>query len=240
MEMDKITSLTLPNSVGEPDIESEQGLLQENLPLVYAIVRRFMHCGAEYDDLVQLGSIGLLKAIRRFDPAYGVCFSTYAVPLIAGEIRRFLRDNSPIKYTRTVKQLSYVLQRTLSNEPNLSLTELAERFRVSEADVAAALSATQIPLSLDAERDEDGDCLHLHLSDDGHEVLTVNHLLLEFLLSGLSERERRLIRLRYLEDRTQSEVGIELGISQVQVCRLEKRILETLRERAKEKGTILG
>lgn len=240
MEKDEASFAALLQSARQQDRNAEQTLLRENLPLVYAIVRRYLHRGAEYDDLVQLGSIGLLKAIRRFDPAYGVCFSTYAVPLIAGEIRRFLRDDAPVKFTRTVKQLSYVLQRTLTSEPDLSLSELAERFHVSEADIAAAFAASNSPLSLDAERDEDGDCLHLHLSDQGHEGLTVDRLLLESLLSQLNERDRYLIRLRYLEDRTQSEVGQELGISQVQVSRLEKRILQSLRENAKEKGAIRG
>lgn len=210
------------------DADAEQRLTQANLPLVHAIARRYRERGVDYDDLVQLGSIGLLKAIRRFDAAYGVCFSTYAVPLIAGEIKRFLRDDGMVRFSRSVKELALAVQRAAQAHPELTVCELADRLGVTEADLAAAAASSALLRSLDEPDPLTGEPFGASIADqntdDPHD-----RLLIEELLSSLDERERTLILLRYKSECTQAEVGKRLGISQVQVSRLEKRILLKLR-----------
>lgn len=231
-EQDAFLSLIERAQSGDP--EAERTLLEQNLPLVGAIIRRYRNTGLDPDDLRQLGSIGLLKAIRRFDARYGVCFSTYAVPLIAGEIRRFLRDDGIIKFSRGAKSLAARVRQLLTEEPDLTIDKLSERLSVSREELAAALASDASVFSLDEPLpDVDGsrfDCL----GTESEEERTVKKLTLDSALSVLSERERLLVRLRYREEKTQSEVGRILGISQVQVSRLEKKILLRLRSRIQD------
>ena len=223
----------------EGDKEARARLVEENTGLVWCVVKRFYNRGVEMEDLFQIGTIGLLKAIDKFDLNYDVKFSTYAVPMIAGEIKRFLRDDGMIKVSRSLKELSYKaylcrekLQERFGREP--SVTELAGELGVEPEELMAALDASS-----------EVESLHKPIyQSDGQEVslmdrlpwraepeeAVLDHLLLKELLDGLEKEERQLIYLRYFADRTQAQAGKELGISQVQVSRLEKKILKSMRE----------
>ena len=221
----------------EGDKEARARLVEENTGLVWCVVKRFYNRGVEMEDLFQIGTIGLLKAIDKFDLNYDVKFSTYAVPMIAGEIKRFLRDDGMIKVSRSLKELSYKaylcrekLQERFGREP--SVTELAGELGVEPEELMAALDASS-----------EVESLHKPIyQSDGQEVslmdrlpwraepeeAVLDHLLLKELLGGLEKEERQLIYLRYFADRTQAQAGKELGISQVQVSRLEKKILKSM------------
>ncbi|MBQ5992556.1 MAG: sigma-70 family RNA polymerase sigma factor [Clostridia bacterium] len=213
------------------DAEAENALLRDNLPLVCAIAKRYLNTGPEYDDLVQLGSIGLLKAIRKFDPSFCVCFSTYAVPLIAGEIRRFLRDDGIVKYARSTKSLAARVRKELSDDPELTIDALAKRLCVSREDLAAALSCDSPVCSLDEPMPDGSGNLFDKLGTESEEERSVSRLTLNDAMDTLSAREKEIVDLRYRKEKTQSETGRILGISQVQVSRLEKKILSELRSR---------
>ena len=223
----------------EGDKEARARLVEENTGLVWCVVKRFYNRGVEMEDLFQIGTIGLLKAIDKFDLNYDVKFSTYAVPMIAGEIKRFLRDDGMIKVSRSLKELSYKaylcrekLQERFGREP--SVTELAGELGVEPEELMAALDASSEVESLHKPiYQSDGQEVSLMdrlpwRAEPGEEVL--DHLLLKELLGGLEKEERQLIYLRYFADRTQAQAGKELGISQVQVSRLEKKILKSMRE----------
>lgn len=223
----------------EGDKEARARLVEENTGLVWCVVKRFYNRGVEIEDLFQIGTIGLLKAIDKFDLNYDVKFSTYAVPMIAGEIKRFLRDDGMIKVSRSLKELSYKaylcrekLQERFGREP--SVTELAGELGVEPEELMAALDASSEVESLHKPiYQSDGQEVSLMdrlpwRAEPEEEVL--DHLLLKELLGGLEKEERQLIYLRYFADRTQAQAGKELGISQVQVSRLEKKILKSMRE----------
>lgn len=223
----------------EGDKEARARLVEENTGLVWCVVKRFYNRGVEMEDLFQIGTIGLLKAIDKFDLNYDVKFSTYAVPMIAGEIKRFLRDDGMIKVSRSLKELSYKaylcrekLQERFGREP--SVTELAGELGVEPEEMMAALDASSEVESLHKPiYQSDGQEVSLMdrlpwRAEPEEEIL--DHLLLKELLGGLEKEERQLIYLRYFADRTQAQAGKELGISQVQVSRLEKKILKSMRE----------
>ena len=222
------------------DEEARARLVEENAGLVWCVVKRFYNRGAEAEDLFQIGNIGLLKAIDKFDLSYDVKFSTYAVPMISGEIKRFLRDDGMIKVSRSLKELSY--------KAYLCQEELRDRWgrEPSVAEIAEELHVDQEELVMALEAGGDVESLHKPIyQKDGQEIRLMDKLpekekeedkvlermLLKELLNSLDKEERRLIYLRYFADRTQSQVGTEMGISQVQVSRLEKKILKRLRER---------
>lgn len=221
------------------DKEARARLVEENTGLVWCVVKRFYNRGVEMEDLFQIGTIGLLKAIDKFDLNYDVKFSTYAVPMITGEIKRFLRDDGMIKVSRSLKELSYKaylcrekLQERFGREP--SVTELAGELGVEPEELMAALDASSEVESLHKPvYQSDGQEVSLMdrlpwRAEPEEEIL--DHLLLKELLGGLEKEERQLIYLRYFADRTQAQAGKELGISQVQVSRLEKKILKSMRE----------
>lgn len=220
------------------DTDAEARLVRDNMPLVYAIAKRYAG-RAEQDDLNQLGAIGLVKAIRRFDASFGVCFSTYAVPMIAGEIRRFLRDDGQIKLGRGLTELRARVLRLRENLTDANgeapgVSELAERLGVPAEEVAMSLDASQPVLSL-SERigdADDGRTREETLPAPERETWLIERIFTESLLSSLPERERRILILRYFRERTQSEVADEIGVSQVQVSRLERKILAKLRAAA--------
>lgn len=219
------------------DRAAEEALLQENMPLVAAIARRYQNCGLGQEDMLQLGSIGLLQALRRFDPDRGLCFSTYAVPLIAGEIRRFLRDDGMVKFSRETKSLALRIERIRREQGDLTVDELSRQLNVSVEDITAALASREGALSLDAPTDEDGTDLQSFLSsaDANTEREALRRAELRELFAVLSQRERQVLYLRYFRDRTQSEVGQRLGLSQVQISRIEKKALLRMRQQG-EKG----
>lgn len=233
------------------DKEAREVLIEKNLGLVHHIVRRFAGRGYELEDLFQIGVIGLIKAIDKFDLSLGLKFSTYAVPMITGEIKRFLRDDGPIKVSRVIKEnalkvrvVRQRLQSSLGREPTLQ--ELASETALSEEEMVLAMEATREVESIYAAvYQEDGSELYLvdrvasgrgsvgNIAEeavDYEKEELLNHMLLTQLLEGLSERERELIHMRYFQNRTQVEVAAILGISQVQVSRLEKKILLRMRQ----------
>lgn len=222
------------------DEEAKAQIVEENTGLIWCVVKRFYNRGAEAEDLFQIGSIGLLKAIDKFDLSYDVKFSTYAVPMISGEIKRFLRDDGMIKVSRSLKEMAYKahccrekLQGENGDEP--SLGEIAKTMQVDKEELVLALEAGA-----------EIESLHKTIyQKDGHEIqlldkleekeereeAVLNRMLLSQLLEQLRPEERQLIYLRYFANKTQTEVGKIFGISQVQVSRMEKRILEEMREK---------
>lgn len=234
MEPDRIGFASDVLAAQRGDAAAEQRLVADNLPLVTAIAKRFLNRGVEMDDLRQLGSIGLLKAIRRFDVSLNVCFSTYAVPLIAGEIKRFLRDDGMIKFSRSAKQLAAAVSAALQEEPELCIDALADRLNVTPEDLAVAAASATTVASLDEPLSEDGVSRFERVGTDTQEDTCVQKLSLDAAIRHLSQREQLLIRLRYREEKTQAEVGRILGVSQVQISRMEKKILSALRDRMQD------
>lgn len=231
-------TLALLRRAHEGDKAARDTLVEENLGLVWSIVRRFTGRGVEAEDLFQSGSIGLLKAIDKFDPGYEVQFSTYAVPMITGEIKRFLRDDGMVKVSRPLKELSWKayavrerLERELGQEPSLSL--IARELEVTMEELVMALDSGAEVESLQKTIYQ-GDGNDISLEDrleerSGAQEQLLDRILLEETLDKLEARERQIIYLRYFEDKTQTEIARELGISQVQVSRMEKKILRIMR-----------
>ena len=218
----------------EGDDGACQRVLEENQGLIWSVVRRYYGRGAEPDDLYQLGCLGFLKAVQGFDLAFGTQFSTYAVPKIAGEIRRFLRDDSMVKIGRGRKERGYLIQKAraslsaeLGREPVLS--ELSQATGLTPEEIAEVDLATAPVASLQAEMGEDGLSFEGVLGSDSPEEGIVEKLALRTAIDALPERERQLILLRYFKGLTQDKTAKVLGISQVQVSRLEKKILLRLR-----------
>lgn len=225
------------------DKQAREVLIENNLGLVHAMVHRFVGRGVETEDLFQIGTIGLMKAIDHFDLSYNVKFSTYAVPLITGEIKRFLRDDGMVKISRTLKEdnmrlgiLRQKMQFELGREP--TIRELADKSGLSVEEIVIATEADCRVESIDASvYANDGKEVTLAdtlgKEDEAKEQL-LNHMLLEQLLGDLTSRECELIHMRYFQEKTQTEVAQYMGISQVQVSRLEKKILLHMRQKAGE------
>ena len=233
-------TLALIHKSHEGDEQARAQIVQENTGLVWCVVKRFAHRGMEMEDLFQIGNIGLLKAIDKFDTEYEVKFSTYAVPMIAGEIKRFLRDDGILKVSRTLKELSYKaylcqekLQEQWGREP--TITEIAMALEVTPEELMMAFEASGEVESLQKpvfQNDGQEVCLMDKIvQEETQEEMIVDQLLLRQLLGTLNKEERQLIYWRYFADWTQSQVGKEMGISQVQVSRLEKKILRQMREK---------
>lgn len=223
--------------------EAQKKIYEDNIGLVWSVVKRYMNRGTDAEDLFQIGSIGLIKAIRNFDLNYDVCFSTYAVPMIAGEIRRFLRDEGPIKVSRQIKELSIKIRNFTENfqiknfrEPTIS--EIADALSVNTEDVVVAIEASRIPESIYAAVDENAVnpeyLIDRILKADEEEKpeyeQLLNKMTIEKAMEELEENEKKIIQLRYFRDRTQSEIATEMGVSQVQVSRIEKKILIKMRQ----------
>lgn len=251
--MEDVSVLIARSQTG--DKEAREVLIEKNLGLVHTIVRRFIGRGVDPEDLFQIGTIGLMKAVDKFDLSYDVKFSTYAVPMITGEIKRFLRDDGPVKVSRTLKERAmkvrsarHKLQGELGREPGLE--ELSRETGIAPEDIILAMeSETKVESIYSSVYQDDGSEIYLvdkvaagadgcgsvsMGSGDPEKDQLINHLLLQQLLSSLQEQERRLIVLRYYRNRTQTEVAAILGISQVQVSRLEKKILLRMRQLAVE------
>lgn len=220
------------------DHAARERMIYCNLRLVFHLVQRFSNRGYDMEDLFQIGTIGLMKAIDKFNIDYGVQFSTYAVPMILGEIRRFLRDDGPIKISRSLKEIGVrargiqeELTRKLGREPKLS--ELAEHMELSVEVITEALEATRYLTSINEEIfQEDGDALYVidQLSNKEEDGRFLEYIALGEVLSRLPERERMILYLRFYRDKTQMEVAEEIGISQVQVSRLERKAIAMVRE----------
>lgn len=219
----------------EGDTGACERLVEENNGLIWAIARRYFGRGVEPDDLYQLASLGFLKAVRGYDDAYGTEFSTYAVPKIAGEIRRYLRDDGTVKVSRAVKEQAVRLRRLQSEMETelgreITVGELAERAGISPEEVAACEQATGPVDSLQRALSDDGGSLGEKIGDDGIEDRITLRLSLQQALAGLPEREKQVITLRYGRDMTQAQAAALIGVSQVQVSRIERRAIELLRK----------
>ncbi|MCI8416717.1 MAG: SigB/SigF/SigG family RNA polymerase sigma factor [Lachnospiraceae bacterium] len=235
--MDRLEELILRSQEGDKDAREQ--LIQENMGLVHHVVRRFFGRGVEAEDLFQIGVIGLMKAIDRFDLQFSVKFSTYAVPMITGEIKRFLRDDSMIKVSRSLKELAiraghererFCMQK--GREPDVQ--ELAERLEVEKEELVQALDSSAEVESLQrtiGQKDGDGFCLLDKMVGEAQDMQeeTMQRVLLERVLSQLEPKERELIALRFFYDKTQSQVAERLGMTQVQVSRMEKKVLLRMR-----------
>lgn len=213
-------------------------LVNCNLKLVFNLVKRFQNRGYELEDLFQIGCIGLMKAIDKFDLSYDVKFSTYAVPMIVGEIRRFLRDDNPVKVSRSLKEMAFKVQKSrekligkIGREPTIG--EVAEDLGVQREDIVTAMEAVQIPASIyETLHQDDGDPIYLldQLKDDTKGDPWLDRVALKELLQNLSERDRKILMWRFFEDKTQADIALRLGLSQVQVSRLERQALKRIRE----------
>ena len=217
------------------DRRATERLIEENVGLIRAVARRYAGRGVEADDLFQLGSLGFLKAVEGFDLGFGTRFSTYAVPKIAGEIRRFLRDDGAVKVSRTLKERAAAIRlardrlcKALGREPVLS--ELAEALDLSPEEIAEAETAAGAVESIQQPAGESGLTLETVLSDSAPEEALVERLALRQAVRRLPEREAKVIALRYYHDLTQDRTAAVIGVSQVQVSRIEKKALAHLRE----------
>lgn len=232
--MNSPETLSLMKAARLGDNDACTQLLEENAGLIWSVVRRYTRRSLDSDDLYQLGCLGFLKAVRGFDPSFGTQFSTYAVPKIAGEIRRFLRDDGMVKVGRGMKEQALVIHRArtkltaqLDREPALS--ELSEETGLSPEEIASADLASASVASLQAESGESGLSLEGILGTENPEEGLVERVALRTAIDHLPERERKLIFLRYFKGLTQDKTAKILGISQVQVSRLEKKAIQFLR-----------
>ena len=232
--MEEMQALLAKAAAG--DRAAAEQLITENAGLIWGIVRRYFGRGVDSDDLYQLGCIGFLKAINGYDPDFGTRFSTYAVPKISGEIRRFLRDDGSVKVSRgikeramTIRSAKIALEQKFSREPTLS--ELSTATGLTPEEIAVAETATGPAESLQRESGEDGFTLEHVLGDYQHEERMVEHVALGQAIAHLPERERQVIALRFYRGMTQDKAAKVLGVSQVQVSRLENKILQKLREK---------
>ena len=217
------------------DREASELLIEENSGLIWAIVRRFLNRGAEPDDLYQLGCLGFLKAVEGFDLEFGTQFSTYAVPKISGEIRRFLRDDGAVKVSRTLKEQASTIRSTrnrlttaLGREP--TILEISRQTGFSPEEIALAETATAATESIQRETGEEGFSLEDVLTDTESEERMVEKIALRQAIGALPEREAIVIKLRYFHGLTQQRVAQVMDVSQVQVSRIEKKAIEHLRE----------
>ncbi|MBQ8426373.1 MAG: sigma-70 family RNA polymerase sigma factor, partial [Clostridia bacterium] len=207
-----------------------------NTTLIKIIKRLLVNKGVEYEDLYQIACVGFLKAINNFDESFGVKFSTYSVPMVIGEVKRYMRDNGAIKVSRALKILANKINRFIdayqlehNNSPSIEL--LAEKFEVSSEEVVFALDSSKLPISIfdKFEDDEDGQELIEKLPYADDEDKMINKIHLSNIIDGLNDREKKIIVLRYFRDRTQSEIAENLGVSQVQISRLENKIIDKIR-----------
>ncbi|MDE6732226.1 MAG: RNA polymerase sporulation sigma factor SigG [Oscillospiraceae bacterium] len=219
------------------DMEARDELIRGNLRLVLSVIQRFMGRGERADDLFQVGCIGLIKAIDNFDITQNVRFSTYAVPMIMGELRRYLRDNAPVRVSRSMRDLAYramqsreKLTAEKGSEPKID--DIAKDIGVPRQDVVVALEAISDPISLyEPVFSESGDTIYVldQLGDHNDDMNWLNEISLKEAIAGLGKREKRILDLRFLRGKTQVEVAKEIGISQAQVSRLEKGALNKIK-----------
>ncbi len=226
----------------EGDINAKELLISENENLIKSLVSRFKNKGENYDDLKQIAYVGFIKAINNFDLSYGVCFSTYLVPMVIGEIKRFLRDDGIIKVSRVIKMQRLQINNFIENYKNLnngnspSLEEVSKSLQITEEDIVLALNCAKIPLSLHEKQDDDDsdgspELLEKLGDNSREEEKMLDKIMLRTLIGELPLREQKIILLRFFRDKTQSETAKVLGISQVQVSRLESKIINKLKER---------
>lgn len=220
------------------DIHAKEELIKANYPLIKSVLKRYVNKGVDYDDLYQIGVIGFLKAINNFDTSYNVKFSTYAVPMVSGEIKRYMRDDGIIKISRSLKTLSlkvkkYIDEYQKQNNKTPQICEIAEALDESEEDVVSSMECCKSIISIDAKIDEsdaNSDYIVDKLASVESSEKIIDNIALKDAIKELPERERKILLLRYFRDKTQSEVAEIMQVSQVQISRLESKILMTLKK----------
>ncbi len=236
--LDFAETIELIEKAQKDDTTAKEKLINENSPLIKSIVKRYKNKGVEYEDLYQIGSMGFLKAIQNFNKDFNVKFSTYAVPMIAGEIKRYLRDNGFIKVSRSVKQLSVQINKFIEdyiavNYKSPEVNVIAEHFNITPQETVYAMESGLQPLSLYSQVGGEGEdktqMLIEKIPDDKPIDKQMDYFLLFNTLKTLSSRDRKIIILRYFRDKTQREIADILGVSQVQVSRLENKILNEIK-----------
>ena len=234
--LDNDTTLHLLSLAKAGDSDAKNRLIEENSPLVKSIVRRYKNKGVEYDDLFQLGCLRFSKAINNFDLSFGVKFSTYAVPMIAGEIKRYLRDDGSVKVSRSTKTLYYSIQKYLEQreqqgQPSPTPREIAQHFEIDESELMFVMESAKMPLSIydSAGKDDSSSIVLDKLSQGDTTDQLISKITISDLLSTLNEKDRKLLVLRYFRDKTQTEVAEMLGVSQVQISRRESKLLSRLK-----------
>ena len=234
MQQDVMIDLVLRAKKG--DEQAKNTLVKQNQPLIKSLLRRYLGKGIEYDDLFQLGCLGFVKAINKFDPKYQVKFTTYATPLIIGEIKRFLRDDGAVKVSRSVKSLYIKIKKYLLLKSGAiqapTIDEIATEFGVTKEEVIFAMEASHLPLPLYANNTNDDDDESMCLADKivaSDDSAYLDHIMIKNMLERLPVRERQVILLRYFRNATQSEVARQLHLSQVQVSRIEQKVLREMK-----------
>ena len=235
-------TLTLINRAHQGDKLARDKILIENTGLIWSIVRRFLNRGHEGEDLFQIGCIGMLKAIDRFDTEFDVAFSTYAVPMIAGEIRRFIRDDGIVKISRKIKEN----QMKIMHQREIYINEKKQEPTIEELEKVCDLTKEEIVMAMDASRNVESIDKEMYSKDSAYTLMdlaeddtkieetVLNKIMVQQLMDMLESKERKIINLRYFKNKTQSQVAKEMGMTQVQVSRLEKKILNSMRN---EKST---
>ena len=234
-------TLNLINKAKAGDESAKEILIVENSPLIKSVIKIYRNKGVEYDDLFQLGALGFLKAISNFDTAFEVKFSTYAVPMIAGEVKRFLRDDGSIKVSRAIKTLGmhinqyvYKIKKETGESP--SLEEISKEFDIDISEVIFAMDSQKALISLDEKQDEENSrsrtIMEVIEDKKAHETM-LDNLALKEAIKNLDERDKQIVALRFFQDKTQSQIAKILNVSQVQVSRLENKILEKMRTKLK-------
>ncbi|MBP3434686.1 MAG: SigB/SigF/SigG family RNA polymerase sigma factor [Clostridia bacterium] len=237
--LDEKTTIEYIRLAKSGDGKAKETLIENNVSLVKCIVKRYLGKGVDYDDLFQIACMGFLKAIAGFDESFGVKFSTYAVPMIAGEIKRFMRDDGSVKVSRAMKQTAkemnlFIEEYTRKNGRTPSVSEIAKQFGLDETETVFVMGSSRMPVSLQSGTDfKDGKERELietlPAQDDQDDWL--DRMLLRGAIDDLPERDKKIIVLRYFRDMTQSEVAEKIGVSQVQVSRIENRIIKEFREK---------
>ena len=231
------TFVLLEQAKNGDDLAKEK-LISLNSPLIKSIVKRYLNKGVEYEDLYQLGAMGFVKAINNYDDNFNVKFTTYAVPMIAGEIKRFLRDDGTIKVSRSIKHTAIQIKNFVNeynkmhaNSPSLEI--ISKTLNLDVNDVILALEANTTPLSLNEKYNEESDGVTLvdKVCDNFSVEKLTNKLALRELIEELSAREKQVIIMRYYLDKTQSEIAKELGVSQVQISRIENKVLCEMKDK---------
>lgn len=237
--LDQKTTIELITKAKKGDEEAKTILFKENSPLIKSLVKRFLNKGVEYDDLYQIGTVGLLKAINNFDTNYNVKFSTYVVPMVIGEIKRFMRDDGAIKVSRSIKSLNLKIKKFVDefskdNFRKPTPQEIANKFEIDESEVIFVMDSASMPISIYTQLDDDssnGLLLIDRLNQDNSHEDIIDNIMLKETLKSLDKRDKKIILLRFFRDKTQSEIAKVLGVSQVQVSRLENKVLEKLKDK---------
>ena len=232
-------TLELIKKAQNGDMDAKDTLVKENSPLIKSVIRWFKDKGIENEDLFQLGCMGFLKAINNFDVAFNVKFSTYVVPMVVGEIKRFMRDDGAVKVSRAIKSLNIKINKYIDdffsiNNRRPSILEIAKAFNISEQEVVMTMDSAKMPISLYTpfeDGEEEGLTVIDRFDKESGGSDFVDNLALKEVIEKLDSRDKKIILMRYFQDKTQSEIAKILGVSQVQVSRLENKILDTLKKK---------